>query len=223
MNTTIPSTKYGNCGRCKATDTAVIKRGKRYFCLKCVHYLDAIEQLNNRKEKVQVQKQLIIYPRRSGTLIKTIQFNVRPSIILDTEGELLNDRDLRIWYYRRNAECTGICLECEGATTKGNSIYWKFAICHIMAKSIFPSVKTHPQNFIELCHFGNSHHANFDNNGYEYAKNKMPNAWKIIVERFLIMYPHIKEADKIPDILLAELKQPTNEDQLGIIYDFPQN
>lgn len=110
-----------------------------------------------------------------------------------------------LWYIERSKEMTGKCAECLEKTCKGDSKYWKYSICHILPKAIFSSVKTHKLNFIELCYFGNSHHSNFDNNGYEYMAEKMPNAWKIVVERFKLMYPYIKEKSKIPDILLQQI------------------
>lgn len=110
------------------------------------------------------------------------------------------------WYKDRNKEMTGKCVECGGKSTKGHFKYWKYSICHILPKSIFPSIATHPLNFIELCYFENSHHSNMDNNGYEYVKENMPKSWKIIVDRFREMFPLIKEKSKIPDILLQEIE-----------------
>jgi len=111
------------------------------------------------------------------------------------------------WFIDRSKEMTGKCVECGGKSTKGDKTYWKFSICHILPKRIFKSVATHPLNFIELCHFGESHHANFDNLGFEYAKEKMQKAWVVIVARFKVMYPAIapEERKHIPDVLLQEL------------------
>jgi hypothetical protein len=112
---------------------------------------------------------------------------------------------LESWFVDRSKEMTGCCVECGKPSTKGNAKYWKFSICHILPKSIFKSVATHPLNFIELCYFENSHHTNFDNNGFEWAKDNMPKAWAKIIARFKLIYPAIEEKGKIPEVLLAEL------------------
>lgn len=119
------------------------------------------------------------------------------------EAELLEE-----WFEDRSKEMTGKCVECGEKSCKGDPVYWKFSICHILPKKIFKSVKRHPLNFIELCHFGKSHHNNFDTLGYEWAKEHMPKAWEIIVQRFKIIYPAIVPAERknIPDILLQELE-----------------
>lgn len=109
------------------------------------------------------------------------------------------------WFLERHKEMTGRCVECGGKSTKGDRKYWKFSICHILGKSLFPSVATHPLNFIELCYFGNSHHTNMDNMGYEYVREHMPKTWKIIIERVEIMFPFIKEKSKIPEVIMQAL------------------
>lgn len=124
------------------------------------------------------------------------------------KAEQKDSKALDNWFVDRSKEMTGKCVECGGKTTKGDKKYWKYSICHILPKRLFKSVETHPLNFIELCHFGNSHHANFDNLGFEYAKEKMPKAWAVIVTRFRAMYPAIAPEERkfIPDILLQELE-----------------
>lgn len=124
------------------------------------------------------------------------------------EASKEDDAILEQWFLDRSREMKGKCVECGGKSTKGNPQYWKYSICHILPKAIFTSIATHPLNFIELCHFDNSHHNNFDTLGYEWAREHMTKAWKIIVQRFILMYPSIakEERSKIPDILLQELE-----------------
>lgn len=114
---------------------------------------------------------------------------------------------LDLWFIERSKEMTGKCVNCRRPSTKGDPQYWKFSICHILPKALFPSVATHVLNFIELCFWDESCHSNFDNKGYEWTKEHMPKVWAIVVARFKAMYPSIARAErsKIPDILLQEL------------------
>lgn len=123
----------------------------------------------------------------------------------DDGNEARENKELETWFNDRKPEMTGQCYECGGKTTKDDVKIWKHSMAHILAKSIFDSVKTHPLNFVELCYYGNSHHTNFDNNGYEYAKVNMPKTYRLIVYRVSVMYPKIKEKDKIPDVLLNDV------------------
>lgn len=118
------------------------------------------------------------------------------------ETELLEQ-----WFEDREKEQTGFCYECGEPSTKGNPEYWKFSICHILPKALFPSVKTHPLNKIEWCYFNKSHHTNADNNGFEWVKVNMPKSWNFIVSRFKILYPLLTsiEMAKVPNVLLQEL------------------
>lgn len=147
--------------------------------------------------KVRKQKQYTI-PKISKKKKEQLELNKSKNKEKPSEQEQ--------WYKDRNKEMTGRCVECGEKSTKGHFKYWKYSICHILPKSIFPSIATHPLNFIELCYFGNSHHSNMDNNGYEYVRENMPKTWKIIVDRFKEMFPLIKEKSKIPDILLQEIE-----------------
>ena len=109
-------------------------------------------------------------------------------------------------FFEHAKTLTGKCANCGGKTCKGDIKYQKFSQAHILAKSLFPSVAANLDNFVELCHFGNSCHGNMDNNGYEYVAQKMPKLWAIIVERVNKMYPLIKEKSKLPDVLIQEIE-----------------
>lgn len=186
----LPQSKFGDCQLCTAKNTNCIKRGKVLMCLSCARTQSTKKQIDKANERNKV----------------------RSLNTSDANKEVIGGRDVEqeLWYIHRSKEMVGVCAECKSPSTKGDKTYWKYSICHILAKSLFPSVAKHPLNFIELCYFYNSHHTNMDNNGYEYVREKMPNAWKIIVVRFKAMYPVIKEKSKIPDCLLQEL-DPSNE------------
>jgi len=105
------------------------------------------------------------------------------------------------WFLARDKEATGKCKHCGGRTCKGDPLYYKHSVCHILPKRLFPSVATHPLNCIELCFWGNNCHANMDNNILDLTDM---NCWNEIVEKFQKMYSAIdpKERRHIPDVLL---------------------
>lgn len=180
----IPKCKQGKCHLC---NDGVIKQGRKvgkdFVCMQ--HY-------NKQKSEEYTEK---------SKLNKINSLNS-------------GDTSLDQWFGERHKEMTGECVNCNRPTiTKVNPnpkipLYWKYSVAHILPKSLFHSIATHPLNFIELCYFENSCHTNFDNNGFEYAKEKMPVLWNIIVARFKILYPCIAEDErkKIPDVLLETLK-----------------
>jgi hypothetical protein len=111
------------------------------------------------------------------------------------------DSELEIWFKERRKSMVGICSHCGGRSCKDSDQYYKFSICHILPKALFPSVATHEYNFIELCFWTNNCHGNMDNNILDLIDM---NCWDEIVTKFCIMYPSIAptERRKIPQVLL---------------------
>lgn len=110
--------------------------------------------------------------------------------------------ELNRWFEERRAEMTGWCVNCGKRSCKYDDNCFKFSIAHILPKAYFPSIKTHPDNWIELCFWGkNSCHTNMDNKILDLIDM---NCWDEIVVKFQNMYPYIapKERKRIPNILL---------------------
>lgn len=68
--------------------------------------------------------------------------------------------ELQQWYDDRRKEMVGCCIECGRGTNKNNDKYFTWSICHIVPKSLVPSVATYEYNWVELCQL---HHQEFDN------------------------------------------------------------
>lgn len=113
--------------------------------------------------------------------------------------------ELDRWFIARRKGMTGICQHCGGKSTKDDDKYFKFSICHILPKRIFKSVATHPDNWIELCYFGDSCHTNMDNATLDLIDM---NCFDTIIERFVKIYPHIAPSERkyIPDILILKIE-----------------
>lgn len=104
------------------------------------------------------------------------------------------------WFQDRRNEMTGHCKNCGKPSNKNSNEYFRFSIAHILAKrkSMFPSVATHPDNWIELC--TDCHH-NLDNCMINLSDLA---CWDEVVVKFQKIYPFIakEEVKRIPDILL---------------------
>jgi hypothetical protein len=114
---------------------------------------------------------------------------------------VVNDESLDKWFEKRRKELVGRCKHCGKKSCKDNDEYFKFSIAHILPKSIFESVATHPKNFIELCFWENSCHTNFDNGIIGLTDL---NCFDEVVEKFQEMYPFItkEERRRIPPVLM---------------------
>lgn len=116
--------------------------------------------------------------------------------------------ELGRWFMERKIEMTGKCMHCNGDTmilNKEADSKFHYSVCHILPKNLFPSIATHPQNWIELCYYGNSCHKNFDDHMIDIVDL---NCFGVVIERFVKMYPSIaiSERRKIPTILIEYLK-----------------
>lgn len=111
------------------------------------------------------------------------------------------------WFNDRRYEMSGTCVcGCGQKSSKGENRYFKHSIAHVLGKAKFPSIATHPVNFIELAFWGGCH-STFDDKGYAYCKETNPKLWAIVVQRFKVLFPCIAENEikYIPDVLMYEL------------------
>ena len=111
------------------------------------------------------------------------------------------------WFQDRRQQMSGFCKNCGKPSYKKSNEYFRHSIAHILAKrkSMFPSVATHPENWIELCA---DCHQNLDNCMIDLTDLA---CWDEVVVKFQKIYPSITKEEKkrIPDILL----QYINTDQ----------
>jgi hypothetical protein len=113
--------------------------------------------------------------------------------------------ELERWFQERRREMKGVCLHCGGKTCRDDDQWFRASLAHILPKAYFPSVSTHPLNWIELCFWGNSCHTNMDNKVLDMTEMA---CWDTIVTRFQAMYPSIapKERRRIPEILMQYIE-----------------
>lgn len=124
------------------------------------------------------------------------------------ERELRNGEDTELvkWYKARQKELTGQCMRCGARYNHTILAYAIPATAHILAKrpEMFPSVALHKENFIELGAQCGCHHW-YDNQA-TWEDIALSNIWPLVLEKFRLFEPYIKERGKIPEILAQEIK-----------------
>lgn len=125
----------------------------------------------------------------------------------EKKGKKDPSADKERWFQDRRKEMIGKCSHCQKPSCKNSHEYFRYSIAHILAKrkSMFPSVATHPENWIELCQ---NCHQDLDNCMIDLTQLA---CWNEVVVKFQKIYPSIapEERKRIPDILL----QYINTDQ----------
>jgi len=116
---------------------------------------------------------------------------------------------LDLWFEARRREMTGRCELCGGKSEKHNDATYRRSIHHLFDKkpSLYPSVATHEDNWLEVCHYGNSCHDNIHNRTITWELLHDSAEWKIIVTKFKKIYQFISEPERknIHPLLLKEL------------------
>lgn len=143
-------------------------------------------------------------PKKHPRFQRTIQTPTEKEImeingVSDINGGIWN------WFLERRKEMTGICQNCGGKTEKNNDKTFHFSIAHLLEKSRFKSISNNENNWLELCYYGNSCHANFDNKMIDLIDM---NCFDTIIQKFVKIYPFIAQEEKrrIPPILIEYLK-----------------
>lgn len=106
------------------------------------------------------------------------------------------DSEMDIFFHSQRRFMTGRCLFCGGKTEKDNDETFFFSEAHLLPKSIFKSVATHPQILIELCFYGNSCHTNFDNGMISWETLRDSKEWDVIAEKLHAILPEVSEEER---------------------------
>jgi len=118
------------------------------------------------------------------------------------------DPGLAKWFPDRRMEMTGKCFLCQGKTQKWDDDTYHYSLHHLFEKSLFPSVATHPDNCLELCHYGNSCHPNITNGTITWELLIDSAEWPMILEKVRKVVPFIatSERRRIPEVLRPFVK-----------------
>jgi len=118
----------------------------------------------------------------------------------DRNGE---DTDQQKWYKLTISSCDRVCWNCNADLSRLSRDEMFSCVAHVLPKSIFPSVATHPDNYMILGRYCNCH-GQYDSS-WENA-SKMP-IFKEAIDRFVIMEPEVVERSKIPDVFINYIQK----------------
>jgi len=127
---------------------------------------------------------------------------------IDAEKKERGDDDTELvkWFRNRIKQLTGHCSECFARTETKVYQFAIYSVCHILEKreTLFPSVKVHPLNFIELCP---DHHTDFDKATWE--EREMMGCWNTVRDRLVMVYPDlaVEERRHFPESVLKFMEQ----------------
>jgi len=112
--------------------------------------------------------------------------------------------ELQQWYAKIMQCAVPICWETGERINTQDIMGWHGSIAHILDKHNFPSVQTHPQNYMILKMWGGTH-GQYDSSWENASKMKV---WRYAVKIINILYPLLtrEEKAKLPDIILQEIK-----------------
>jgi len=154
------------------------------------------------EEKIKQQKERA---KKKNASIKTGRALRVLAVTDDGNREMAKGyAELERWFKERHKEMTGVCMNCGGRTEKDKTHY-KCSVAHLLPKAYFKSVATHPDNWLELCFYGNSCHTNFDHKMIDLIDL---HCFDTVIQKFVKIYPSIalEERRRIPPILLEYLK-----------------
>lgn len=110
-----------------------------------------------------------------------------------------NDTNLQRFYRSAMKRMTGYCLGCHARTETNVYSGAIFSICHILDKreTMCPSVKDHPQNWVELCP---DCHREFDTPPFEkdktlWDKRESMGFWNIVRDKMVMVYPSLDPSE----------------------------
>lgn len=177
----------GNCGRYPSL-------GLGGYCYKCVPE-DIKKKVGEKRDVVRKNKNA----RKAASL--KIKKHIRENE--GVEGGLKEN-----WFTERRKQMTGKCLFCGGKTEAENDKTFRSSLAHLFPKKDgiggVPSVKYHPDNWLELCYRGNSCHDNLDRSMITWEMLMDSAEWDVIKDKFKKIYPFIAPHEKrfVPEILL---------------------
>lgn len=192
--TYLPKFKIGSC-ECGAVNVQGRKVGKIFYCMGCYKKNKTHEQIGKAIKRDEQRTAATNAAAKLGRIDANTDTNREMS-----KGYAELDR----WFREVQKKLTGKCMNC-GGKTEAFTKHFKCSIAHILPKAYFVSVATHPDNFLELCFYNNSCHAQMDNKMIDLIDM---NCFDQIITRFAKMYPFIAQEEKrrIPPILIEYLK-----------------
>ncbi len=150
------------------------------------------------KDKVGSKTKLAAKNRNARLKIRSLNSDIQLKVEITAA-------ELNRWFEERRNEMTGRCANCGGDTKKYDDKYYRYSIAHLLPKTYVKSVRTHPDNWLELCYFGNGCHPQFDEHKLDLIDMS---CFSQVIDKIVKIYPFIAPDEKrrIPAILLEYIK-----------------
>lgn len=187
----IPRYKVGDCSRCGAANVACKKRGKNLLCLNCCDSDDRKVATTKATNKINQQKVRMLTVSNPGSAIITPDDK-----LIDNEAARKFKRllELKQWFLDVREKLTGFCqCGCGNKSQKNDDKYFRHSCCHIFPKSKFPSVATHPLNYVERSFWGGCHSV-LDDTSMDRWVNMAD--WQDIRQKFMILAPLLTKEER---------------------------
>lgn len=149
------------------------------------------DYLKNRQELIFAGRPLA--DKKKHTIAKV---SAKRAAKLAEQNMQGSDSEMDLFFKSQRKSMTGKCLFCNGDTMKKDDEKFHFSLAHLLPKSIFKSVATHPDVLIELCFYNNSCHTNFDNGMITFEFLKDSKEWDIISEKLISILPAVAEEER---------------------------
>lgn len=156
-------------------------------------------------EQVRLLKEMAKYPKP----LKNYTIPKKSAKRIQQEKEFNGDDIQWKWFEERRKDMGGYCKNCGCKSCKDDDEKFHYSIAHILPKAYFPSVATHPLNFIELCFWGNnSCHSQYDNKTLDLIDMY---CFAEIIDKFVKIYPFIEKSERrrIPSVLMQYIEVET--------------
>lgn len=107
----------------------------------------------------EVLDRLDVKQKRKNAVKKDLSILRKVEVESDDNRELAKDYDkLDKWFKSTRNKLTGTCqCGCGKPSSKYDDKYFKHSCSHVFPKSKFPSIATHPRNFVERAFWGGCH------------------------------------------------------------------
>ena len=151
--------------------------------------------LSNYQKKLQHDK---IYgkqvePKKKYVIPKKSVKKIAEEKALKESG---SDNEMDLFFEAMRKKMKGVCLFCGGKTEKENDETYRRSIAHLMQKSVFKSVATNENNWVELCFYGNSCHTNFDSGKITWEFLFDSKEGEILKEKLLLVLPAVAPIER---------------------------
>jgi hypothetical protein len=144
-----------------------------------------LEERRHQKQFGKKPKEEKKYSLRSRTIEKYFE---------NKKTTKTKDESSDIFFNDQRKVMTGVCqCGCGKPSQKDHDVYFRFCICHIFPKKLFPSIATHPMNWVERAFWG-GHHTNMDNRSIELWTSYSD--WSDIKEKFHILAPLLSDKER---------------------------